>query len=44
MSGIFFLFLNDKKLSLHMDQISEYINSSNKKSIPMIKWSKWFLI
>ena len=32
MAGIIvILFLNDKKLSSHMDQTSEYINSSNHK-------------
>ena len=31
MAGIINFFLNDKKLSSHMDQTSEHINSSNHK-------------
>ena len=40
---IVIFFLNDKKLSSHMTQIIEHINSLNKKFIPMIKWSKCLL-
>ena len=44
MSGIIVIFvLRDKKLSSHMDQISEHINISNKKIIPMIQGAKLFL-
>ena len=35
--------INETKLSSYMAQNSEYINSSNQKITPMIRWSKWFL-
>ena len=37
---IFFFFINDKKLSSHMDQISEHINFSNHKIHSYDKMSK----
>ena len=42
--SLLFFVLKKKKLSSHMAQISEYINLSNHKSIPMIKREKWLLI
>ena len=35
-----YFFINDTKISSHMDQISEHINSSNQKFIPMIRWAQ----
>ena len=36
-------FLDDKKLSSHMTQISEYINSTNQKLIIIVKWERWMV-
>ena len=38
--SLLFFVINNKKLSSHMAQISEHINYSNQKNIPMIIWGK----
>ena len=38
--SLLFFVINDKKLSSHMAQISEHVNSSNQKIVPMIRWSE----